>query len=48
MLEDGDLEKGTLAAGQSMGLIKDIPTCQALLDRIIATAEDIMAHQFSG
>ncbi|MGD9210019.1 MAG: nitronate monooxygenase [Desulfobacteraceae bacterium] len=47
MLEDGDLEKGTLAAGQSMGLIRDIPTCKELLDKIIFDAENIIQQKFS-
>ncbi len=45
MLEDGDMEKGILAAGQSMGLIRDIPTCQELLDRIMAEAEEIIKEK---
>lgn len=47
MLEDGDMEKGTLAAGQCMGLIRDIPTCQELLDRIMAEAEAMVRDKFS-
>ena len=46
MLEKGDLEKGTLAAGQCMGLIRDIPTCQELLDRIMAEAEGVIREKF--
>jgi nitronate monooxygenase len=42
MLEDGDMEKGTMAAGQCIGLIRDIPTCRELLDRIMAEAEEII------
>jgi nitronate monooxygenase len=40
MLEDGNMETGTLAAGQCMGLISDIPSVGDLLDRIVAGAED--------
>ena len=47
MLEQGQMEKGVLAAGQSMGLIKDIPTCRELLDRIMREAEQIMREKFS-
>jgi nitronate monooxygenase len=47
MLEDGDMEKGVLAAGQSMGMIRDIPTCEQLLDRIMAEAEAIIAEKFA-
>ncbi len=47
MIADGDLEKGTMAAGQCIGLIRDIPTCRELLDRIMAEAEDIVTRRFS-
>ncbi len=47
MLEDGEMEKGILSAGQSMGLVKDIPTCQELLDRIMAEAEEIINAKFA-
>ncbi len=43
MLEDGDVEKATMAAGQCIGLISDTPTCRELLDRIMAEAEQIIA-----
>lgn len=48
MLESGDLEAGTLAAGQSMGLIRDIPTCKALLDQIMADARRIVQEKLAG
>jgi nitronate monooxygenase len=47
MLEQGDLEQGTLAAGQCMGLIRDIPTCRELLDRIMTEAEAIIKEKFA-
>jgi len=47
MLEDGDMEKGVLSAGQSMGLVRDIPTCRELLDRIMAEAEKIIKEKFA-
>jgi len=42
MLEDGEMGKGVLSAGQSMGLVRDIPTCRELFDRIMAEAEGII------
>lgn len=48
MLEKGDMEKGTLAAGQCMGLIRDIPSCRELLDRIMEEAETIIRERFVG
>jgi NAD(P)H-dependent flavin oxidoreductase YrpB (nitropropane dioxygenase family) len=47
MLEDGEMGKGVLSAGQSMGLVQDIPTCQELFDRIMAEAEEIIKSKFS-
>jgi nitronate monooxygenase len=47
MLENGEMEKGILSAGQSMGLVKDVPTCQELLDRIMAEAEEIINAKFA-
>jgi len=41
-IENGDLETGVLPIGQAIGLMKDIPTCQELLDRIVAEAQDIV------
>ena len=48
MLEKGDMEKGTLAAGQCMGLVRDVPSCQELLDRIMNEAETIIRDRFAG
>jgi nitronate monooxygenase len=47
MQEDGNMDKGTLAAGQCIGLIRDIPTCRELLDRIMAEAEEIVKTRFA-
>jgi nitronate monooxygenase len=47
MLEDGNMDKGTMAAGQCIGLIRDIPTCRELLDRIMAEAEEIIKSRFA-
>ncbi len=47
MLEDGEMEKGVLSAGQSMGLVRDIPTCRELLDNIMTQAEAIIKEKFA-
>jgi len=47
MLEQGQMEKGILAAGQTMGIVQDIPTCRELLDRIMTEAEQIITDKFS-
>ncbi len=45
VFEDGDMEAGTWGAGMVIGLINDIPTCQELITRIIADAEEIIEHR---
>jgi nitronate monooxygenase len=47
MLEAGDVDKATMAAGQCIGLIRDIPTCRELLDRIMAEAEAIIENRLA-
>ncbi len=47
MLEKGQMDNGVLSVGQSMGLIRDIPTCQKLLDRIMEEAENIIRDKFT-
>ncbi|MDA8137251.1 MAG: nitronate monooxygenase [Desulfobacteraceae bacterium] len=46
MLEEGDTQAAVLSAGQCMGLIRDIPTCKELLDRIMAQAEAVIKERF--
>lgn len=38
----GEIDGGIWTAGQVIGLINDIPSCQELLDRIISEAEEII------
>jgi NAD(P)H-dependent flavin oxidoreductase YrpB (nitropropane dioxygenase family) len=37
-LVDGDTEAGILASGQVVGMIDDLPSCEELIDRIVAGA----------
>ena len=48
LLQTGDLSKGVFWAGMVQGLIHDIPTCQELIDRIIAEAEAIVQQRLGG
>lgn len=48
LLETGDLSAGVFWAGMVQGLIHDIPTCQELIDRIIAEAEAILDQRIAG
>nr|WP_087575204.1 nitronate monooxygenase family protein [Sphingomonas sp. CDS-1] len=47
-LESGDVESGLIWAGQVQGLIKDIPTCAELIQRIVADAEAIIKSRLAG
>lgn len=40
--EDGDKDYGIWSAGIAIGLIRDIPTCEELLNRIEAEAEAVI------
>lgn len=47
-LMSGDVDSGLVWAGQIQGLIHDVPTCQVLLDRIMAEAEAIIQSRLAG
>ena len=42
VLEEGDMEAGIWSAGMVAGLIRDIPTCEELVHRIVSEAADII------
>jgi NADH:quinone reductase (non-electrogenic) len=48
LLQTGDMTKGVFWAGMVQGLIHDIPTCEQLIDRIIADAEAIVKSRLEG
>ena len=48
LLETGDLSEGVFWAGMIQGLIHDIPTCEVLVDRIVADAEAIIRGRLQG
>jgi NAD(P)H-dependent flavin oxidoreductase YrpB (nitropropane dioxygenase family) len=39
-LVEGDTSAGVLAAGQVVGLLDDLPTCEELIDRVVREAAD--------
>jgi NAD(P)H-dependent flavin oxidoreductase YrpB (nitropropane dioxygenase family) len=49
-LVDGDPEAGVLAAGQVVGMLDDLPSCEELIDRVVAEAADCLrrAAAYSG
>ena len=44
IMMEGDMDAGAWSCGMVAGLIDDIPTCQELIDRIMAEAEEILAR----
>jgi len=48
VLEKGDTEGGIWTAGQVIGLIDDIPTCDELLSRMVGEAEAIIKARLAG
>ena len=47
VLEGGNVDKGVLATGQVVGLIRDVPTVKELVDRIVREAEDIIQNRLA-
>lgn len=43
-LVDGDTEAGVLAAGQVVGVLDDLPSCEELIDRVVVEAVDRLRH----
>ena len=41
-LESGDLDGGVITAGQIVGLIRDIPTCKDLIDRMVRECREYL------
>ncbi|HKK36958.1 MAG TPA: nitronate monooxygenase family protein [Paracoccaceae bacterium] len=44
----GDMDAGAWSCGMVAGLIHDVPTCKALIDRIMAEAEAIIRERLEG
>ena len=48
IMTEGDMDAGAWSCGMVAGLINDIPTCQELVDRIMAEAEEIITRRLAG
>jgi nitronate monooxygenase len=48
VLQEGEMDTGVWSCGMVAGLIHDIPTCQELLDTIMAEAEALISQRLSG
>ena len=48
IMTEGDMDAGAWSCGMVAGLINDIPTCQELIDGIMAQAEEIIMKRLVG
>jgi nitronate monooxygenase len=48
VMQQGDMEAGAWSCGMVIGLIHDVPTCQQLIDRIMAEATQIIRQRLEG
>lgn len=48
IMMEGDMDAGAWSCGMVAGLIHDIPTCQELIDRIMAEANSIIRQRLEG
>jgi nitronate monooxygenase len=48
IMTEGDMDAGAWSCGMVAGLIHDIPSCQELIDRIMAQAETIIRQRLEG
>ena len=47
LFAEGDPERGIWSAGMVVGLIEDIPSCDELIQRIVADAEEIISDRLA-
>ena len=45
---DGNMDAGVWSCGMVAGLIRDVPTCKELVDRIMAEAESLITRRLAG
>ena len=48
VMQQGDMESGAWSCGMVAGLVRDVPTCRELIDRIMAEADSIVARRLEG
>jgi NAD(P)H-dependent flavin oxidoreductase YrpB (nitropropane dioxygenase family) len=48
VMTEGDMEAGAWSCGMVAGLIHDVPTCKALIDRIMAEADALILKRLAG
>ena len=47
LFAEGDLERDIWSAGMVVGLVDDIPSCEELIQRIVADAEEIISDRLA-
>jgi len=48
VMTEGDLDAGAWSCGMVAGLIRDVPSCQELIDRMMAQAEQLIGQRLGG
>ena len=48
LFDGGDLDRGIWSAGMIVGLIDDNPSCEDLITRMVAEAQDIISNRLAG
>ena len=48
VMTEGDMDAGAWSCGMVIGLIRDVPTCRELINRIMAQAEQIIRARLGG
>jgi nitronate monooxygenase len=48
VMTEGDLDAGAWSCGMVAGLIHDVPTCQELVECIMAQAEQLISQRLAG
>jgi NAD(P)H-dependent flavin oxidoreductase YrpB (nitropropane dioxygenase family) len=48
IMKDGEMDAGAWSCGMVAGLIRDVPTCKELIDRIMREAEQIIRGRLTG
>ncbi|HRZ61055.1 MAG TPA: nitronate monooxygenase, partial [Rubrivivax sp.] len=48
IMKEGAMDAGAWSCGMVAGLIRDVPSCRELVDRIMAQAESIIRQRLAG
>ncbi|TAM33917.1 MAG: nitronate monooxygenase, partial [Burkholderiaceae bacterium] len=47
VMTDGDMDAGAWSCGMVIGLVRDVPTCRELIDRIMVQADQIIDERLA-